>query len=533
MKYKNLLSTSKIIDLLKKQLNVIFHQKGKNLFFLCFFHKDKNPSLSFNSEKGYFKCYSCDFFANNIFDFWAKYKKNGNEISPEEFTQSLREISKLGYFNFFEEENEEKIDDKIGNTLQLVSNIYQNNLSTNLGRKIFNYIKKERSLDDKTIKNFSLGCSIIDKQITKIFFSQENKIYFEKSLLIGVVKIDEENKAYDFFKPENLIIPLKDEKGKIVAFSSRNILKQKEKKYLFLANYQNYRKSSFLYNYYAVKQSREEECFLVEGFFDVMSLWKKKIKNCLAILGTDCSPFQILLLQKLKKKIVIFLDGDEAGKEATIKITISLLMKKIDCEIINYTYHNDPDKICLDYDEENIFKILKIRQNPFLFILDFFSKKFELKESPQRTSFFISKIAEIFKKFERDVKSFLIEKISNSISWKKNEIEFFFHDFSFPTLHINYFLEKNILELEQKLVNFCSKSREFWMIIFIRKFFFFNPIMSDKYIKIHNYYISSPYNNPILKNREEEKESKYLEEEYLLILEKTNIIRLFFSFIND
>ena len=272
MKYKNLLSTSKIIDLLKKQLNVIFHQKGKNLFFLCFFHKDKNPSLSFNSEKGYFKCYSCDFFANNIFDFWAKYKKNGNEISPEEFTQSLREISKLGYFNFFEEENEEKIDDKIGNTLQLVSNIYQNNLSTNLGRKIFNYIKKERSLDDKTIKNFSLGCSIIDKQITKIFFSQENKIYFEKSLLIGVVKIDEENKAYDFFKPENLIIPLKDEKGKIVAFSSRNILKQKEKKYLFLANYQNYRKSSFLYNYYAVKQSREEECFLVEGFFDVMSL---------------------------------------------------------------------------------------------------------------------------------------------------------------------------------------------------------------------------------------------------------------------
>ena len=91
-------------------------------------------------------------------------------------------------------------------------------------------------------------------------------------------------------------------------------------------------------------------------------------------------------------------------------------MKKIDCEIINYTYHNDPDKICLDYDEENIFKILKIRQNPFLFILDFFSKKFELKESPQRTSFFISKIAEIFKKFERDVKSFLIEKISNSIS---------------------------------------------------------------------------------------------------------------------
>ena len=53
------------------------------------------------------------------------------------------------------------------------------------------------------------------------------------------------------------------------------------------------------------------------------------------------------------------------------------------------------------------------------------------------------------------------------------------------------------------------------------------------HLHCNNYYISSPYNNPILKNREEEKESKYLEEEYLLILEKTNIIRLFFSFIND
>ena len=78
-------------------------------------------------------------------------------------------------------------------------------------------------------------------------------------------------------------------------------------------------------------------CYLVEGFFDVISLTQAGVNNCLAALGTSLSKSQISLLKELKKKIILFLDGDSAGKQAAIKITISLLAQNIECEIINHS----------------------------------------------------------------------------------------------------------------------------------------------------------------------------------------------------
>lgn len=69
MKYNELLNTNDILDLLTKQLNFVPHQRGKNIFFLCPFHKDKNPSLSFEPLRQIFKCFACQFSAANIFEF--------------------------------------------------------------------------------------------------------------------------------------------------------------------------------------------------------------------------------------------------------------------------------------------------------------------------------------------------------------------------------------------------------------------------------------------------------------------------------
>src|SRR5437763_16995650 len=92
MRYKELLNNNDILHLLTTKLNFTPKQMGKSIFFLCPFHADKNPSLSFEPNRKIFTCFSCGFKANDIFDFWVQYRK----ISLEE---ALTEIGRFGYFS--------------------------------------------------------------------------------------------------------------------------------------------------------------------------------------------------------------------------------------------------------------------------------------------------------------------------------------------------------------------------------------------------------------------------------------------------
>jgi len=138
---------------------------------------------------------------------------------------------------------------------------------------------------------------------------------------------------------------------------------------------------------------------------------QKGIDNCLASLGTMISKQQIGLLKKLKKKIILFLDGDSAGKQATIKIALVLLAHDIECEVINHSLSLDPDEICRQKKKE-LVQILQKKEDPYLFILQHFSQAWEIRENPQSISNFIRKIASLFKNFPVKVQEFLVEKIS-------------------------------------------------------------------------------------------------------------------------
>ncbi|CAI2194128.1 3827_t:CDS:2, partial [Funneliformis geosporum] len=161
--------------------------------------------------------------------------------------------------------------------------------------------------------------------------------------------------------------------------------------YKYLPSYQYYQKSSLLYNYPTVKKNRTEECYLVEGFFDVISLHKLGVENCLALLGTNLSEAQTKLLIELKKRIILFLDSDKAGQEATVNAAVKLLLKEVDCEVIKSNYEGDPDEICQQQNKEKV------------------------GNNPQRISRFVSEIAEVFRKFKPSIYDFLIAKISSLV----------------------------------------------------------------------------------------------------------------------
>jgi len=195
-----------------------------------------------------------------------------------------------------------------------VTDIYQHNLLTLPGQEVLGYLR-QRQLNNELIARFSLGCSISNKQITTLLFQEKGDNFISEDLLItNLVQVNDNNQRYDYFPANQLVLPLKNELGEIVALATRKMAtSSQEGKYNYLPNYSAYQKSSLLYNYSSVKQSRAEEVYLVEGFFDVISLTRLGIENCLAILGTSLSTSQLSLLRKLKKRIILFLDGDRAG----------------------------------------------------------------------------------------------------------------------------------------------------------------------------------------------------------------------------
>jgi DNA primase len=259
-----------------------------------------------------------------------------------------------------------------------------------------------------------LGAAINHKQLSNLLFTNPPATIEADFLLSSnLLKVNsQEEKTHDFFY-QQLIIPLSNSEGEIVSFAGRKLnSSNSESKYIYLPNHDGYQKSGLLYNYYYVKSSEEKECYLVEGFFDVISLTMAGVSNSLALLGTSLTEEQTKLLSNLKKRIVLFLDGDRAGHEATVTITKKLLSREIDCEIVATDYQSDPDEIFRSQGVTAVNSLIKTRENPYKFIINYYYNHLEINHNPQRITLFIEEMAKIFAKFKLSSQNFVIEIIS-------------------------------------------------------------------------------------------------------------------------
>jgi DNA primase len=287
--------------------------------------------------------------------------------------QTRQEIAQLGYEVGLKEKSFDLEEtDKESTIFSLVTKIYQHNLFSGAGKKAFAYLQQKRQLNYAAIEQFELGHAINHQQLTNLFLPDTEKI--KQLISTNLLRTNKGNQIHDFFSEDQLIFPLQNEKGKIVAFAARQVEDSKwlGSKYVYLPNYEKYQKSQIIYNYFTVKQMSEIGfCYLVEGFFDMISLNQAGITNCLASLGTSLSKSQISLLKGLKKKIILFLDGDSAGEQAVIKIVISLLAQDVECEVINHSLSLDPDEICRQKRIE-LNQILQQKEDPYIFVLRHF-----------------------------------------------------------------------------------------------------------------------------------------------------------------
>ena len=316
-------------------------QRGKNYFCVCPFHDAHAPSMSLSSEKQIYKCFSCGA-TGNVFTFVSEFEnvpfieavsivanKCGIELSQATIKSNVSQV--------FKEEYE---------IMELSQKFFQNNLRTDIGKQAVDYLK-ERGINDDIIKEFGIGLSIDSNDSLLTLLTKKN--YDIKKLSdIGLIN-NINGKTYDMFS-RRITFPLWDKDGNIVGFSARIYRGEKEvSKYMNSRESKIFKKGETLYNYHNAKDAakREKKVIVVEGFMDAIRISASGIKNVVALQGTAMTQEQITLLKKLRVKVILCLDNDNAGLLATVNNGEELVKNDIETYVIRLSGEKDPDEYIL------------------------------------------------------------------------------------------------------------------------------------------------------------------------------------------
>jgi len=317
-------------------------RRGSNLLGLCPFHQEKSPSFTVSPSKGIFKCFGCGK-AGDAAKFIMEHehasypealrylaKKYNIEIeervmSPEEMV-SLNERERLFNLNSF--------------AMGYFSEVLFNSTE---GKSVGLGYFKERDFREAIIKKFQLGyCP--DKRDA---FSNHALAagYTEEVLLKTGLSTKHETHLYDRFQGR-VLFPIHNLTGKIIGFGGRILASDKSKaKYLNSPESEIYIKGKSLYGIYFAKTAinKSNNCFLVEGYTDVLTMHQAGIENVVASSGTSLTTEQIRLIGRFTKNITILYDGDKAGINASLRGIDMVLEEGMNVRIVLFPEGDDPD----------------------------------------------------------------------------------------------------------------------------------------------------------------------------------------------
>ncbi|MGF2414196.1 MAG: DNA primase, partial [Ferruginibacter sp.] len=290
-------------------------KRGTNYIGLCPFHNEKSPSFTVSASKEIYKCFGCGRSGNSI-GFLMEAEKYS-------YAEALRWLAAKYNVEIEETETspEYKQQQQVAESLYIINNFAQKFfsnalLNTDEGQDIALSYLKERGFREETIKKFQLGFNpeARDSFTKAALAAQYSQEYLQKSGLVNV----REGNAYDNYRGR-IIFPIHNQSGKVLGFGAR-IIKSNDKapKYINTPENEIYVKSKLLYGSYFARQAidKADECLLVEGYTDVVSLHQAGIENVVASGGTSLTPDQLRLIKKYTNNLTIIYDGDNAGIKA-------------------------------------------------------------------------------------------------------------------------------------------------------------------------------------------------------------------------
>ena len=359
-----ILDAANIVDVVSEF--VTLRKRGINYVGLCPFHSDKSPSFYVSPAKNICKCFACGEGGTSV-HFIMKHE----QLS---YYEALRFLAKKYNIEIQEREltEQEKQVRNDRESMFIVNSWAQQYFTTQLhetpeGRTVGLRYFAERGFRNDTIRKFQLGYSLDQrdafyKDSIKKGYKQE---YLEKT---GLIIPYENGNVNDRFRGR-VIFPVHTLSGKVVAFGGR-VLKKNEKtaKYVNSPESEIYHKSNELYGIYFAKQAiiKEDRCFLVEGYTDVISMHQAGVENVVASSGTALTQGQIRLIHRFTNNITVLYDGDAAGIKAALRGIDLLLENGMNIKVVLLPDGEDPDSFARKHNASQFIDFIKINETDFI-----------------------------------------------------------------------------------------------------------------------------------------------------------------------
>lgn len=375
---------------------VSLKKKGSNWTACCPFHNEKTPSFAVSPAKGIYKCFGCGKAGDSI--------KFIMDIEGLSYGEALRHLAKKYNIEIPEVEYtpEETLRQNGMDSLYIVLNFakdfYKKQLQTPDGQAIGLSYFKERGLRDSTIEAFDLGYSVSawDAFTKEALSKQYNLELLHKA---GLSITNESGRTYDRFR-DRVVFPIHNLSGKTIAFGARIMTADKNQpKYLNSPETDVYHKSRILYGIHQAKNAirTADNCYLVEGYMDVVSLYQAGIQNVVASSGTSLTKEQIQLISRFTKNITMLYDGDNAGIKAAIRGTDLVLEEGMNVKIVTFPDNDDPDSYVQKVGTVAFQEFVKQKSQDFvLFKTQFLTK--EIQNDPQKKASVVQEILETMTK---------------------------------------------------------------------------------------------------------------------------------------
>ena len=349
-------------------------KRGVNYLGHCPFHDEKTPSFTVSPGKGIYKCFGCGAGGNSV-----KFIMDHDHVSYPEALKQL--ATKYGIeIPEIKKTEEEKAAEDARESLFLVSQFAENEFVKNLwenneGKAIGLTYFRQRGFNDETIEKFKLGYSL--ESWNALTNKALEKGYSKQYLIDTGLTIDKEDKTYDRFR-SRVVFPIHNLSGRTIAFGARTLLSDTKKtpKYLNSPETDIYHKSKILYGIFQAKKSiiSKDNCYLVEGYTDVISLHQAGVENVVASSGTSLTSDQIRLIKRYTNNITILYDGDAAGIKASFRGIDMILEEGMNVKVLLFPEGEDPDSFAKthskvelnNYFDEKIEDFIQFKSNVLL-----------------------------------------------------------------------------------------------------------------------------------------------------------------------
>ena len=335
-----------IIQEIKDRLDIVevisdfvsLKKSGSNYKALSPFTNEKTPSFFVSPSKQIFKCFSTGKGGDAI-----EFLK---EVDSMTYIEAIKYLGEKYGVEINETESNYEINNEKESLLILINKskeFFKKNLETQEGKSIALTYFNHRNINEEMINKFELGYSV-DKWDSLYNYLVKNQFDEDQIIKAGLI-LENNNKKYDRFR-NRVIFPIQNLSGKTIAFGARILSEEKNQpKYINSPETSLYIKSNTLYGLYQSKNTirKMDNCYLVEGYTDVIALFQIGIENVVASSGTSLTTNQIKLVSRYTKNITILFDGDKAGVSASLRGMDLILENDMNVKVVSFPEGYDPD----------------------------------------------------------------------------------------------------------------------------------------------------------------------------------------------